>query len=258
MKHAVPWVLLHGWLGCPEDWPAPLRAALDAVAPVHALQLPGHGPEGSDPETLSASIPQAASDLWAHLDAMGIERCRLVGYSMGGRLAYAMTAAAPERVMGLATIGAHPGLDEPEVRADRETEDAARAERLLAEGLPTFLAHWYDLPLWGPIRSHPGYQDLLARRLRGDLQGLAATATRLGLGRQADYRGALAEAGVPILLLHGVHDERYGALLRDMAALLPERAQVVPIAGAWHAAHLDQPEAVAKALCRFAGGSARH
>ena len=249
MSTPAPWLLLHGWLGSAEDWSASIREALSAIAPVHSLRLPGHGmpcPDASD-----SAFEVTAHALWAQADALGVSDAWLVGYSMGGRLAYAMTAHSPARVQGLAVVGAHPGIAETLARTERRTADAARAAQLRAIGLADFLDTWYQLPLWGPLVTRPDYAALRARRAHGDVEALAAAATQLGLGRQPDFRAAIRDTGIPTRLLYGAHDARYAALLTAWAADAAPTVTAEAIPDAWHAAHLDQPGAVAKALVAF-------
>lgn len=49
-------------------------------------------------------VPTAANDLKAELDALGIEKAHIVGYSMGGPIALVFNAQWPERVRSLVLI----------------------------------------------------------------------------------------------------------------------------------------------------------
>ena len=72
---------------------------------VLALDTRGHGksPRGEAPFT----IRQFARDLLAFLDARGIERAHLLGFSDGGNIALAFALAHPERVGKLVLNGAN-------------------------------------------------------------------------------------------------------------------------------------------------------
>ncbi len=60
----------------------------------------------------------------------------------------------------------------------------------------------------------------------------------------------------PLLAVAGVRDERYARAAERMAELAPAgRSALVENAG--HAAHLQQPEAVAALIAEFAGAVAR-
>jgi pimeloyl-ACP methyl ester carboxylesterase len=60
--------------------------------------------------------------------------------------------------------------------------------------------------------------------------------------------GRLPELAIPVTLVVGERDEKFGAIAERMAAAIPDcRLEVV--AGAGHAAQLERPEAVAAAIC---------
>ncbi|MCL1900401.1 MAG: alpha/beta hydrolase, partial [Promicromonosporaceae bacterium] len=70
-----------------------------------ALDTAGHGatPRGDGPLT----IPRLAADLAAVIDALGVERVDLFGYSDGGNIALVYAATHPERVRTLLTYGSN-------------------------------------------------------------------------------------------------------------------------------------------------------
>ena len=69
---------------------------------VLALDLPGHGASAGP---ALKSIEESADWLLRVLDAAKVKRAALVGHSMGGLIALAAAAAAPERVEKLAILG---------------------------------------------------------------------------------------------------------------------------------------------------------
>jgi pimeloyl-ACP methyl ester carboxylesterase len=65
----------------------------------------------------------------------------------------------------------------------------------------------------------------------------------MGQGAQPSLWGRLGEVGVPVLLVVGEEDGKYGEVARAMAARMPwAGVAVVPRAG--HAAHVEAPAAV--------------
>ena len=99
-----PLVLLHG---NGEDC-SYFKGQIDAFAPyfhVYALDTRGHGrtPRGSAPFT----IRQFADDLLAFLDARGIDKADLLGFSDGGNIAMIFAMKYPERVGRLILDGAN-------------------------------------------------------------------------------------------------------------------------------------------------------
>ncbi|BCY10320.1 alpha/beta fold hydrolase [Actinoplanes sp. L3-i22] len=92
-----PMVLLHGLGDNRTDWATVLPDLIETHY-VYALDLRGHG-DSSRPGKYSFELMR--DDVLAFLDATGIDRCVLVGHSMGGVVATLLALAAPERVTHL-------------------------------------------------------------------------------------------------------------------------------------------------------------
>jgi abhydrolase domain-containing protein 6 len=92
-------VLVHGFGGDKDNWVRIAPYLVDHYTLV-APDLIGFG-ESSQPQDLAYDISAQADRLLAFLDAMGIERFHIGGNSMGGYIAGALAARAPERVLSL-------------------------------------------------------------------------------------------------------------------------------------------------------------
>jgi 2-succinyl-6-hydroxy-2,4-cyclohexadiene-1-carboxylate synthase len=230
-------VLLHGFTQTRQSWRrviAELGGRRRALAP----DLPGHGNAAARPASFAACT--------GYVRALGGERFALAGYSMGGRIALHATLALGDRLDRLVLIGASPGIADPAERAARGAADDALADRIEAIGVEAFAREWAELPLWQgqPERVRAAaYAD----RLRNTPSGLAAALRGLGTGVMEPLWDALPSLAVPVTLAVGERDERFRAIAERMADRLP-RAEVVVVAGAGHAAQLEQPAAVAALL----------
>lgn len=89
-----------------------------------------------------------------------------------------------------------------------------------------------------------------ADRLAQDPACLAELLRSAGQGMLEPIWPRLAELDTPLLALAGERDPRYRSAAERIATLAP-RAQALAIPGAGHAAHLEQPAAVAAALLDF-------
>jgi pimeloyl-ACP methyl ester carboxylesterase len=87
----LPMVLLHGLGDDERDWGVVLPAFAGRYR-VYALDLRGHG-RSSHPGRYSFEVMR--DDVIGFLEAVGIERCVLVGHSMGGTVALLLAEAAP-------------------------------------------------------------------------------------------------------------------------------------------------------------------
>jgi pimeloyl-ACP methyl ester carboxylesterase len=148
----APLVLLNGYAATAADWDPGFLDALSAPFELVLIDHRGMGTSswGDDAELLT--IEAMAADVVAVLDALGLARVPVVGWSMGGFVAQALAAGAPDRVQAMGLLGTDPGgpgavLADPEVWAQlTDTSGSAReqATRLLQVLFPAALAAELD------------------------------------------------------------------------------------------------------------------
>jgi 2-succinyl-6-hydroxy-2,4-cyclohexadiene-1-carboxylate synthase len=73
---------------------------------------------------------------------------------------------------------------------------------------------------------------------------LASSLRLAGTGTQEPLWDRLGELAMPVLIIAGELDARYVAAASRMGAAIP-RSEVVVVAGAGHACHLERPDEVA-------------
>ncbi len=244
-----PLIFLHGFLGRGADF-LPLAAPLSRRFYCLLPDLPGHGGTPLPREPLS--FEHLGRQFGLLLDAEGIQRCALAGYSMGGRLALYFAVQMARRVQALVVESASPGLDAPAERADRIQADRQRARRMRRIGMAAFLQEWYEMPLFASLRRNPqALRAMRADRAAGnDPQRASRVIVELSPARQPPLWGALSSLSMPALFLAGALDPKYAALIPRMAARAPRgRALIVPEAG--HNIHFEQPQAWLRAVQDF-------
>ncbi len=95
-----PLVLIHGFTGHRDDFigvAAPLAQQRRVLVP----DLRGHGNSSSKSGTLGWSFEQIVEDVGGFLDALEIDRCDLLGHSLGGMVALRCALRFPERLRSL-------------------------------------------------------------------------------------------------------------------------------------------------------------
>jgi 2-succinyl-6-hydroxy-2,4-cyclohexadiene-1-carboxylate synthase len=245
-----PLLLLHGFTGSAATW-RPFAEAFAGFRRI-AVDLIGHGGSDAPADERRYAMERCIDDLTAVLDALGIERAHVVGYSMGGRVALHLAAAHPERMALLTLESTSPGIADPEERRLRAAQDRALADDIEREGVAAFVERWEALPMWASLSRLP--PDVRSRqreqRLRNSARGLANSLRGMGAGAQTPLHERLGEIARPALLLAGRLDAKYAAMAREMAARLPDaRVTIVPDAG--HAVHLERPHEFARAARDF-------
>jgi 2-succinyl-6-hydroxy-2,4-cyclohexadiene-1-carboxylate synthase len=243
-----PLLLLHGFTGNRDAW-SHLRPLLGPRFRVLAPDLPGHG---ESPIAADTTFDRTLGQLLALLDAQGLERVDVAGYSLGARVALGLCLRAPERVGRLVLESGSPGLRRRRDRGERRRDDAAMAEVIERDGLEAFVRRWEALPLFDGLRKLPEELQarLHARRLSHHPAALAGSLRALSLGAQPSYWARLWTVRAPTLLLTGGRDAKFTGIARAMAAEMPlVWGHVFP--GAGHAPHLESPEEWAREVTSF-------
>lgn len=106
----APLVLLHGFFGCGHSW-QPLVASLAAHYRLIIPDLRGHG-QSTNPSR-QFTHRQAARDVLALLDQLGVRKFRAMGISTGGMTLLHMATQQRDRVDAMVLIGATTYFPEP-------------------------------------------------------------------------------------------------------------------------------------------------
>jgi 3-oxoadipate enol-lactonase len=222
----IPIIFLHG-VGSDKSVWAPQLEHFGRSRRSVAFDYPGYG--DSDPAPGGTSRDDYAAAILAGMVSLGIERAHICGLSLGGVVAIAIHAAAPERCTSLIladTFAVHPdgpGIYERSLAAsgDLRALAEARVDFLLAPGA------------LDDVRSE--VVETMAR-INPAAYCIGAEAVWL-----ADQRERAAAIDVPTLVLVGEADRATPPeLSRQLAAIVPGAALEI-IAGAGHIANLERP-----------------
>lgn len=152
----------------------------------------GHGRSDCPPDIASQPMSEYVADVIAVLDAAGLERSAIVGYSQGARIAYATAIDHPERVSAVVGIDSIPALgDETEaLRAGAE-----RVQRLGTRAVIEAMAG-------GEAEAPPAW---LVAHLCGTGTDAFAGAYE-AFATMGDFWGALPTLATPMLFLVGIDE----------------------------------------------------
>lgn len=220
-----PLFFLHGFLGCKEDF-IPLICYLQSDYYCVAFDLPGHGSSPFDPAVVSALIAAIRS----------FKQGSLVGYSLGGRLAFLIEEHDPELLHSIILISSHIGLDSFEEKQNRLETDRSWCHLLETAPIEHFLKQWYSQEVFHTLKNNPElYAATLEKRKQNDPKILISYLHQFSLGHQ-NKKTALKN----FLFLFGEHDIKYRDLYRGLNA--------VAISDGSHAVHLENPEECAQQI----------
>lgn len=229
---APPLVALHGAGGASRQWGYQLRD-LSATTRVLAIDLPGHArSSGAAPR----SIAEAAAQVAACLDRLGIAEAIFLGHSMGGAIAQWLALHEQQRVAGLTLIGSAAQLPVApallhEISLNWHVAARQIVDLAYARGTPeaTLAAATDDLRAVDPATVEADYRACAAFNLHARLH----------------------EIRVPTLLLAGADDRFVPPVVVAETAQHIEHSEMVIVPDAGHMAMIEQPQAVNTAIRAF-------
>ncbi|MCC5668987.1 2-succinyl-6-hydroxy-2,4-cyclohexadiene-1-carboxylate synthase [Nostoc sp. CHAB 5784] len=234
-------LFLHGFMGNINEFDEAIKVLVEDFSYL-TLDLPGHGKTqvlGSDEYYKIQPTAQTIINL---LDELKIDKCYLIGYSMGGRLALYLTLYFPERFIKVALESASPGLATEAERLERVRRDAQIARKLSRSIIQTdfaaFISSWYNQPIFGYIKNHPEYDRMIESRLQNNPHELDKSLRFMGTGCQPPLWKKLQENKIPLLLLVGEYDKKFISINTEMSQLC-EFAQLKIISNAGHNIHFE-------------------
>lgn len=235
---APPVLFLHGFMGAASDWDETAAALADTFRCI-AVDLPGHGEAVGLPDEVYTFVGTLDA-IAATLDELGVERCRVVGYSMGARLALGFALRVPGRIARLVLESGSPGLRAEAERAERRVLDEQRARQIEAD-FERFVGEWYRMELFASLKHHPELRAALVAKRQRNLPAEVARSLRgAGTGQQPSLWAELDRLAVPTLALAGGRDRKYADLAFAMAVAGPPAMPVVVPAG--HMVHAERPD----------------
>ncbi len=239
-------VLLHGFTGSSDTWEEVIRH-LPSEVEVLTIDLIGHGQTAKPSDAKRYFVEEQIEDLHELFQQLEWSNFTLVGYSMGGRLALAYAAKYP--VDTLVLESSSPGLENEKERKNRKLSDELLAERIIKEGILSFVNFWEDIPLFVSQKRLSAEKQLAIReeRLMQSEIGLANSLKGFSTGVQPSYWKSLTKLSVPVYLLAGELDLKFCEIARQMDHELPNSFRKV-VKDVGHAIHVENPKMFATIL----------
>lgn len=240
----LPVVLLHAFPLNRTMW-APQVSALSKRFRMIAVDLRGHGE--SDAPLWRYTLEQAADDVRALLDHVGIQQAVLAGLSMGGYIAFAFYRHYADRVRALVLADTRAQADTPEGRRSR-FELAQIAYKRGAGAIADVMLPKLLTP--ATLRTHPQLVQTVRTMIEGnEISGIAGDL--MAMAERPDSMPLLSDIHCPTQVIVGEEDAATPpADARLMAERIPgARLAVIPNAG--HLANLEQPDRFNEILEQF-------
>lgn len=244
-----PFVLLHGLNSMCRIWDTFARAFQDRYRLI-ALDQRGHG-DTSWPEEPDYSTDAYVADLEALVDAWGLERCALVGLSMGGMNAIAYAARHPERVTHLVPVDIPPSIN-------REKRPSYEMDKHIAEtGHPTFEDQESAVRVRALTHPHTPEEavrhhiDHLLKRLPDGCWTFKHD-PRVGFHwSPSDLWDELPKVQAPVLIVRGGKSEVLSDKTAERMRAAFAQAELVTVEESGHTVPEDRPEQFIQAMETF-------
>lgn len=218
--------------------------------------LRGRGFSEHDPEWRNYHPATYVQDTWTLLDLLGIDRVIVVGTSLGGLCAMAMSAQHSERIAGVVMNDIGPEINPAGLARVQEytgrvspvttwEEAAAQAREIYGEWLPGLSDEDWRKMAWR------GYRENAEGVPQLDIDNNIGEAVRK-LGPQKGDPWGLFDAlkDTPVLLLWGLISDILTEDIVDKMRSRKEDLEVAGIPNRGHVPQLDEPECLA-AIDRF-------
>jgi pimeloyl-ACP methyl ester carboxylesterase len=215
-------LVTHGFSATSAMW----AGQVDGLAVDHTVvrwDMRGHGQSDYPDDPTEYSLELTVQDMLDVLDGAGAAHAVLIGHSLGGFASLAFTGVHPDRVAGLVLVDTGPGFRNTEARQAWNAYAEATAEGLEAKGLDAL-----------------GHSDEVMLARHRHAAGLALSARRVLVQRDAAVIDALPAIAVPTLVIVGSEDRAFRSGADYMAAKIPG-SELVVIDGAGHAPNLTHP-----------------
>jgi 3-oxoadipate enol-lactonase len=206
----------------------------------------GHG--RSEAGSARASLKDLAGDLLAVMDAAGVDRCDLVGLSLGGMTGLHAALRYPQRIRKLVACNCRAQVDEAGFKAWDERIAALHAGGVKSLVRPT-IERWFSAAFQA---AQPQMMEQVQAMIAGNSErGYEACVRAIqGLRLQTE----LPQIALPVLYVAGAQDiGAPAAEMRQMAELTPRsRFEVLDPCG--HISSMERSADLISLLRGFLGG----
>ncbi len=238
-------LFLHGFTGTHATWNTVIKA-LEEDYFIIATDHIGHGQTEVPAEIERFSMEEQMKDIREILRHYRVEQVRIIGYSMGGRIALSFAVKYPSLVKQLIVESSSPGLQTEEERVSRRQSDERLAARLERDGIEAFVNFWENIPLFHTQKKLPLAQreQIRSERLNQRVEGLANSLRGIGTGSQPSMWTALESLSVPLTCIVGTLDEKYVNLAKEMQEK-NKNIEIIEVPDTGHAIHVEKPRVFA-------------
>lgn len=236
-------VLLHGFMQNLDVWSSYVLTYMSRFRVV-TIDLPGHGQTDNFGEIHTMNfMAKVVRDVLNHI---GVERCVMIGHSMGGYVALAFAELFPFVLRGLGLVNSHAMADSEAKRTEREQVCTTVLDNK-AKFIVDFVPH-----LFSESHREDMSQDIKYLKdqcLETSIDSIIAA--QLGMARRPSRINVLGELEIPVLFVYGKDDNRLSPEVAVAQTLLPHRAEMLMLDKTGHMSFLEERDYVKARIANF-------
>lgn len=236
-------VLLHGYLESIEMW-TKHQAFLASKYQVISIDLPGHGRTANFSEV--HTMPFMANLVYKILQAENIEKCVMVGHSLGGYMTLAFAEKYPQMLNGFGLFHSHASADTEEAKRNRE-----RTIEIIKQDKGSFINQFIP-SLFAPENVEKfATQIEIQMKIANAMPKESIIAAMAGMKERSSTVDILMDTKVPVLFIAGKHDSRIPLEKTLAQAALPTTSQILILGDSGHMGWIEEEQKTIAALDGF-------
>jgi pimeloyl-ACP methyl ester carboxylesterase len=247
----TPIVLLHGYLESLDIWdkfPGELMKRFRVIS----IDLPGHGKSGIVTDVHTMEIMAEAVN--AVLDELGIEKCILIGHSMGGYVTMAFADLYHERLYGYSLFHSTPFADTEEKKQTRDREielvDQGKKELICKTNIPRAFAPENLKKFKNEVK-----RAVQIARSTSD-EGIKAVLK--GMKLRPDRSETLINSDIPVLIILGRKDNYIPFNTVKEKILINTKGEIHSLENSGHMGFIEEPRESLVLVSSFVEKSTGH
>lgn len=237
-------VLLHGYLETMDIW-SEFAQQLAKTFRVITIDLPGHGKSGKVAEVHDMDL--LADAVNSVLTFARVDKCFMVGHSMGGYVTLSFMAKYRYKLLGISLFHSTPFADSEEKKANRDREI-----KLLREGRKEIIIN-NSVPNGFATDNLEKLAKEVARAKaignQNSEEGIIAILE--GMKTRPDRQNMIKETGLPILFILGKKDNHIPYDLMYSVAQRSSSGEILSLENSGHMGFIEEPEVCLSTLISF-------
>ncbi len=236
-------VLLHGYLESLKIWNGIVKELKDNYR-VIAIDLPGQGHSNISREV--QTMETMAYEVRLVLDNLGVDKCMMIGHSMGGYVTLAFMEAYPEILTGVSLFHSSPYADTEDKKEIRD-----KTIEMLKKGKKSqlYTTHFSKIFAAENLEKMQFRIDKLKERVQKTPTEYIISVLE-GMKVRPDRSELLATTNLPVQYIIGAKDNFIPLSILDNLKL-PKCSEIVTLENSGHMGMYEEKEKSAEAIKNF-------